>query len=95
MEGRFLLGLGAAAIGVRMSSGPLTNAYIVDVLPDAVEGTGGGLLRTGFFAVGSLGSTFIGALADQGLFDLSFYLMAVLTLLAGVVFFVLPARDRG
>ena len=95
VEGRFLLGLGAAAIGVRMSSGPLTNAYIVDVLPDAVEGTGWGLLRTGFFAVGSLGSTFIGALADQGLFDLSFYLMAVLTLLAGVVFFVLPARDRG
>ena len=92
LEGTILLGAGAAVIGFRMSSGPLTNAYIVDVLPDTVEGTGWGLLRTGFFAVGSLGSTFIGALADQGLFDASFYLMAGLTLVAAGVFLVLPER---
>lgn len=94
LEGRLLLGAGAAVIGVRMSAGPLANAYIVDVLPDAVEGTGWGLLRTGFFAIGSLGSTFIGVLADRGLFDTSFYLMAALTLLAAVFFLVLPPRDR-
>jgi predicted MFS family arabinose efflux permease len=93
LDGRVLVGVGAAAIGFRMSSGPLTNAYIVDVLPDAVEGTGWGLLRTCFFAIGSLGSTAIGAFADRGLFDLSFYVMAALTLLAGVVFLVLPRRE--
>nr|WP_236039463.1 MFS transporter [Halomicroarcula salinisoli] len=93
LSGQLPLGLAAAAIGVRMSSGPLTNAYIVDVLPDAVEGTGWGLLRSGFFAVGSLGSVFVGALADRGLFDLSFYLMAGLTLVAGGLFLVLPRRD--
>ncbi len=93
LSGQFLLGLGAAAIGVRMSSGPLTNAYIVDLLPDAVEGTGWGLLRTGFFAVGSFGSVFVGALADRGLFDLSFYLMAGLTLVAGGLFLSLPPRE--
>jgi len=93
LDGTLLLGVGAAAIGVRMSSGPLVNAYIVDVLPDAAEGTGWGLLRTGFFAVGSLGSTAVGALADRGLFDASFYLMAALTLATAGLFLALPERE--
>lgn len=92
-ESQLLLGIGATAIGLRMSSGPLTNAYIVDLLPDAVEGTGWGLLRTGFFAVGSLGSTAIGALADRGLLDTSFYLMAGVTLISAGVFLALPERE--
>jgi len=87
------LALCAAAIGIRMSSGPLTNAYIIDLLPDAVEGTGWGLLRTGFFSVGATGSTLVGALADRGLFDLSFYVMAGLTLLAGGLFLLLSRRE--
>ena len=93
LEGRLLLGLAAVAIGVRMSSGPLTNAYIVDLLPDAVEGTGWGLLRTGFFSVGATGSTLVGLFADRGLFDLSFYVMAGLTVVAGGLFVLLPERD--
>ncbi|PSP84588.1 MFS transporter [Halobacteriales archaeon QS_6_64_34] len=93
LSGRLPLGLAAAAIGVRMSSGPLTNAYIVDLLPDAVEGTGWGLLRTGFFSVGATGSTLVGLFADRGLFDLSFYVMAGLTLVAGGLFLLLPERD--
>ena len=93
LSGRVVLGLAAAAIGFRMSSGPLTNAYIVDLLPDAVEGTGWGLLRTGFFSIGATGSTLVGLFADRGLFDLSFYVMAGLTLLAGGLFLLLPRRD--
>jgi len=93
LDGTLPLALGAAAIGVRMSSGPLTNAYIIDLLPDAVEGTGWGLLRTGFFSVGATGSTLVGALADRGLFDLSFYVMAGLTLLAGGLFLLLSRRE--
>ena len=93
LSGLVPLGLAAAAIGFRMSSGPLTNAYIVDLLPDAVEGTGWGLLRTGFFSVGAMGSTLVGFFADRGLFDLSFYVMAGLTLLAGGLFLVLPERE--
>jgi predicted MFS family arabinose efflux permease len=93
LEGALVLGLGAVAIGIRMSTGPLVNAYIVDLLPDAVEGTGWGLLRTGFFSVGAMGSTVVGGLADRGLFDLSFYVMATLTLVAGGLFLVLPRRD--
>ena len=84
----------AALVGIRMSAGPLSNAYIVDCLPDAVEGTSWGLLRTAFFAVSSLGSTVVGLLADRGLFDGAFYLMAGLTALAALAFVAMPRRER-
>ncbi|QIO24285.1 MFS transporter [Haloarcula sp. JP-L23] len=92
LEGTVALAAGAAAIGIRMSAGPLSNAYIVDVLPDDVQGTGWGLLRSAFFAVGSLGSTLVGLLADGGLFDGAFYLMAGLTALAALAYLALPHR---
>lgn len=92
LDGTLVLAAGAGAIGLRMSAGPLSNAYIVDVLPDAVEGTGWGLLRTAFFAVGSLGSTLVGAMADRALFDAAFYLLAGLTVLAAVAYLALPKR---
>ncbi|WP_254279605.1 MFS transporter [Haloarcula marina] len=93
LEGEVALAAGAALVGIRMSAGPLSNAYIVDTLPDSVEGTGWGLLRTCFFAIGSLGSTVVGVLADRSLFDTAFYLLAALTLAAAVVYFLLPKRD--
>ncbi|MBX0322641.1 MFS transporter [Halomicroarcula sp. F13] len=92
LDGTVALAAGAAAIGIRMSAGPLSNAYVVDVLPDDVQGTGWGLLRSAFFAVGSLGSTLVGLLADAGLFDAAFYLMAGLTALAALAYLALPHR---
>jgi predicted MFS family arabinose efflux permease len=86
------LGVLSFAVGLRMSSGPLSNAYIVDCLPEAAEGTAWGALRTGFFAVGSLGSTVVGALAERGFFTESFYLLAAITLLAAVAYVRLPER---
>jgi len=87
------LGAAAFVIGFRMSSGPLSNAYIVDVLPDEIEGTAWGLLRTSFFIVGSFGSVLVGYLADWQLFDGAFYVLAGLTGVAGVVYLFLPERD--
>jgi len=86
------LSVASFVIGFRMSSGPLSNAYIVDVLPDDVEGTAWGLLRTSFFVVGSFGSVLVGVLADWDLFNEAFYLLAGLTALAGVLYLFLPER---
>ncbi|MFB6201527.1 MAG: MFS transporter [Halorhabdus sp.] len=86
------LGVVGALSGVRMSVGPISNAYIVGTLPDDVEGTAWGLIRTGFFAVGSLGSTVVGVLATAGYFDDAFYLLAGLTALGAVVYLALPPR---
>ncbi|WP_248299412.1 MFS transporter [Halorhabdus amylolytica] len=94
LDGRLALAVVGSLTGVRMSVGPLINAYIVGTLPDDVEGTAWGLLRTGFFAIGSLGSTVVGVLATMALFDEAFYLLAALTVLAAVIFLTLPARAR-
>ena len=94
VDGTVALAAVSLAVGFRMSSGPLSNAYIVDVLPDDVEGTAWGLLRTVFFAIGSFGSVLVGALADRGIFDGSLYLLAALTALAAVPYLLLPERKR-
>jgi MFS family permease len=82
----------SALVGVRMAIGPVNNAYLVDVLPEEVRGTAWGLLRTLFFAVGSTGSVFVGWMADQGLFDEAFVLLAILTGLGAACYLFLPSR---
>lgn len=79
-------------LGARSASAPITNAYVLDVLPNEIQGTAWGLLRTAFFLVGATGSTFVGALADGGLFDEAFFALGALTALAVGVFAVLPPR---
>lgn len=80
-------------LGVRLAIGPVTNAYLVRVLPAEVMGSSWGLIRTGFFVVGSTGSVFVGVLADRGLFDESILALAVLTAIATVLYLLLPPRD--
>ncbi len=92
VEGRAALAVLSAAVGVRMSIGPVSNAYIVDLLPDDVQGTAWGALRTGFFVVGSFGSTAVGVMADAGLFDAAFYGLAAITAVGAAVYVFLPER---
>jgi len=91
-DGRAALALLSAAVGIRMSIGPVSNAYIVDLLPDDVQGTAWGALRTGFFIVGSFGSTVVGYMADAALFDVAFYGLAAITAVGAVVYVFLPER---
>jgi len=82
-------------VGSRMAIIPVSNAYIIRVLPDAVQGSAWGLVRTVFFLVGATGSMFVGALADRGLFDESFYALAALTGVAALLFLRLPESRSG
>jgi predicted MFS family arabinose efflux permease len=81
------------AVGTRLAMAPVSNAYIIDVLPPAVQGSAWGVLRTAFFLVSAGGSTFVGAFADRGLFDEAFFLLAGLAGLAAVLYARLPTRD--
>ena len=94
VSGLVPLALVAVFIGVRLSMAPITNAYIVSLLPANVRGTAWGLLRTGFFTVGAFGSTVVGAMADRGLFAEAFFLLAGLSVVAGLVYLFLPAREQ-
>jgi predicted MFS family arabinose efflux permease len=92
VEGVAALAVVSAAMGVRLAVAPVSNAYIVRVLADEVEGTAWGLLRTGFFVVGSTGSIAVGYLADSGRFDAAFLGLAGLTVVAALCYARLPAR---
>jgi predicted MFS family arabinose efflux permease len=89
------LALVAAVLGMRLSVGPVSNAYIVALLPPGVRGTAWGAVRTVFFMIGAFGSTAVGAMADYGLFTEAFLLLAALTAVAGVIYLFLPARNLG
>lgn len=84
----------AVLLGFRLAMGPISNAYIVSLLPANVRGTAWGLLRTGFFTIGAFGSTAVGAMADHGLFAEAFFLLAALSVVAGLVYLFLPAREQ-
>lgn len=92
LSGVLPLALVAATLGVRLSVGPVTNAYVVGLLPLEIRGTAWGFLRTGFFTVGAFGSTVVGAMADRALFAEAFFLLAALSALAGLLYLFLPAR---
>ena len=92
VEGRLALGVVGALVGVRMAVGPVSNAYIIALLPDDVQGTAWGALRTGLFIVGSFGSTAVGYMADAGYFDLAFYMLAGITAVGAGVYVFLPER---
>lgn len=91
-DGLVALAVIAAFLGFQSGFGPVTEAYVVRILPGAVQGTAWGLLRTVFFALGSTGSVFVGTLADNGLFDLAWLALAGAIAIAGILYFMLPPR---
>lgn len=82
-----------ALLGIRPAVAPISNAYIVGVLPEQVQGATWGLLRTGFFTVSSFASVLVGVLADRDRFAEAFVLLAVLTGVAAVLYYFLPRRE--
>ena len=84
----------AIFLGIRLAMGPVSNAYVVSLLPTDVRGTTWGALRTVFFGVGAFGSTAVGTMADRALFAEAFVLLAALSVVAGIVYLFLPAREQ-
>jgi predicted MFS family arabinose efflux permease len=81
-------------LGIRIAIGPLVSAFIVRKLPQSVQGTGWGFLRTLFFGIGATGSTVLGLFADAGLFDAGFLVLAGLTGLTAVFWVFTPRGER-
>ena len=79
--------------GVRLAVVPVSNAYVISVLPPEVTGTAWGTIRMGFFLLAAGGSTVVGTLAEMGLFDESFLLLAGLSGIAAGLYAFIPSRD--
>ena len=79
--------------GVRLAVVPVSNAYVISVLPPEVTGTAWGTIRMGFFLLAAGGSTVVGTLAEMGFFDESFLLLAGLSGVAAGLYVFIPSRD--
>jgi MFS family permease len=77
---------------------PPINAAGVGALPEEIQGSGFGLLRTGYIAFGAVGPPTVGLLADAGRFDGAFLLLggvALATSVWGLLFERVGGTDRG
>jgi MFS family permease len=63
---------------------PPVNAVGVGALPEAIRGSGFGLLRTFYMVVGAAGPPLVGLFGEAGRFDLAFLLLGVLALATAV-----------
>lgn len=73
---------------------PSAFSYTIAALPDEVQASGLGLLRTVYLLVGSFGSTVVGVMADAGHFDGAFLLLSGLALTSAVLAAFLPTSTR-
>lgn len=72
----------------------VANTYFVSTLPDDIQGSGVGLLRSVIIGIGGTSPLFVGYLADLGQFNRAFHLLAgCLVAAAGVLSYSL-VRDR-
>lgn len=92
VEGIVPVGVLTVLLGSRLAINPVSNAYIIAVVPNAVQGTAWGFFRTTFFLLAATGSTVVGLFFDAGLADESFVVLAALTALAAVCYVFLPSR---
>lgn len=92
----FVSGLGALAVvilsmSVVLGFWPIAFSYTIQALPDEMQASGLGLLRTVYLLVGTFGSTAVGVLADADLFDGAFFLLSGLALLSALLGTLLPS----
>ncbi|WP_251344284.1 MFS transporter [Haloplanus halophilus] len=85
-DGRLVWVVLVFLLGTRMAIAPVTNSYVVALLPADVQGAAWGFLRTCLFLVGSTGSVFVGTMADAGHFDAAFLALGGVTAVAVVCY---------
>ncbi len=59
----------------------VTQSHLILALPEEIQGTGFGILRTISFTIGAVSPVLIGAAGDRGFFDEAFLALAVLAVL--------------
>ncbi|WP_338729965.1 MFS transporter [Haladaptatus sp. DJG-WS-42] len=91
VSGLIPLAILAVVMGVRLGGYPVTNAYIIRLLPDEVQGAAWGLVRTVFFLMSASGPALVGILSDTSGFETTFLVLGVVTVLAAVAYGLLPA----
>lgn len=75
-----------------LGRGTISLSYMTDALPDEIQNTGFGILRTGYLLVGASSPVVFGAVADRGFFDEVFLLLAAVAAVTLLLASQLPDR---
>lgn len=93
VDGLIPLGVLTVLLGSRLAINTVSNAYLIAMLPESVQGTAWGFLRTSFFLLGATGSTVVGVLFDANLADAAIIGLGALTAVATGLYALLPTRN--
>lgn len=83
----------ALLFGLQQGIVPVNNAYTVQSLPEELQGSAWGFIRTLMFAIGSLGSLFLGILFDMELYDEAILSLAIIAIVTMLLYRGLPKND--
>lgn len=70
----------------------VVQSYLIKAIPDEIQGTGFGFLRTVSFLIGAASPALFGAAADRGYFDEGFFVLAGLAVLMVIIASRFPAE---
>jgi len=79
-----------ALVSTMLGSGAITQSFLSDAIPDNIQGTGLGVVRTVAATLGAMGPVLFGAVADSGYFDEGYLLLAVVLLAVVLLTLRLP-----
>jgi MFS family permease len=94
IDGFWSLGAVTALVSPMLGTGAITQSFLSDVIPDDIEGTGLGVVRTTAATLGAAGPVLFGGIADRGYFNEGYVLLAVLLFAVVLLTLRLPAYNR-
>jgi len=92
IEGRWPLVAVTALVSTMLGSGAITQSFLSDAIPDEIQGTGLGAVRTASATLGAAGPVLFGSIADRGYFDEGYLLLAAILVVVIVLTLRLPER---
>ncbi|UHQ98891.1 MFS transporter (plasmid) [Natrinema zhouii] len=81
-EGFWSIVIATVFLSSILGYGTITLSYLTTALPESVQGTGLGTLRTIYMTAGAGSPVIMGTLADRGFFDEAFLLLAIVAAVA-------------
>lgn len=78
VDGLWALTAITVLVSAILGYGTIAHSYLIEELPEDIQGTGMGVLRTISFSVGAVSPVLFGAAADRGFFDEAFLALALL-----------------
>ena len=79
-------------ISTMLGSGAITQSFLAEAIPQYMQGTGLGTIRSTAATIGATGPVFFGAIAERGYFDEGYLLLAVIVAVVTLLSFRLPRK---